>query len=415
MRILHTSDWHLGQHFYNKSRALEHFAFFDWLMGQIDELSIDAVIVAGDIFDTGTPPSYARELYNALVVAMQKQGCQLVVLAGNHDSVATLNESRELLAYMNTQVVAAPADDLSQQVLELKDKQGQVGALVCAVPYLRPRDVMRSSAGLDDQQKRQALQQGIADHYQQVFALAQQRRAELDRALPIIATGHLTTIGASCSDSVRDIYVGTLDAFSASQFPQADYVALGHIHRSQRVTESEHIRYSGSPIPLSFDELSSAKSVLMVEFEQGRLGSVTPVEIPRFQPMAVVKGDLGQIQESLQQFADHDGAAPVWLDIEVVSDDYLNDLQPRIEAMIAELPVEVLLLRRARSQPRGTLAQQQKETLAELSIDEVFARRLQDETFDGDQGEVRKERLNTLFAQVVEQLQHTDTEQEASS
>ena len=92
-RILHTSDWHLGQNFYGKSRANEHQRFLNWLLEQVNEHDIDAVIVAGDIFDTGTPPSYAREMYFDFVVNMHEKNCQLIILAGNHDSVAMLGES----------------------------------------------------------------------------------------------------------------------------------------------------------------------------------------------------------------------------------------------------------------------------------------------------------------------------------
>lgn len=107
MRILHTSDWHLGQNFYSKSRAAEHEAFLNWLLETAQAHEVDAIIVAGDIFDTGSPPSYARELYNRFVVNLQQTGCHLVIVAGNHDSVATLNESRDILAFLNTTVVAS--------------------------------------------------------------------------------------------------------------------------------------------------------------------------------------------------------------------------------------------------------------------------------------------------------------------
>lgn len=107
MRILHTSDWHLGQNFYSKSRAAEHEAFLGWLLETARTHEVDAIIVAGDIFDTGSPPSYARELYNRFVVNLQQTGCHLVIVAGNHDSVATLNESRDILAFLNTTVVAS--------------------------------------------------------------------------------------------------------------------------------------------------------------------------------------------------------------------------------------------------------------------------------------------------------------------
>ena len=116
MRILHTSDWHLGQHFMGKSREAEHRAFCRWLVEQVRENDVDAVLIAGDIFDTGAPPSYAREQYNRFIVELRETGAALVVLGGNHDSVAMLEESRELLAVLGTRVVAAVGTDLDQQL-----------------------------------------------------------------------------------------------------------------------------------------------------------------------------------------------------------------------------------------------------------------------------------------------------------
>ena len=219
MKIIHTSDWHLGQNFMGKSRAPEHQAFFVWLLEQIKEYQVDVVIVAGDIFDTGAPPSYARELYNRFIVDIQRAGCQLVILGGNHDSVATLNESKELLACLNTHLVSGVTTHLEDQVITLNNRQGEAGAILCAIPFIRQRDVLLSQAGQSGKDKQQAMQQAIAEHYQTLYQLAVNVRDEYKQALPIIATGHLTTVGASTTESVRDIYIGTLEAFPASSFP----------------------------------------------------------------------------------------------------------------------------------------------------------------------------------------------------
>lgn len=400
MRIIHTSDWHLGQHFFTKSRAAEHQAFLHWLIEQIKENQVDALIIAGDIFDTGSPPSYARELYNRFVVELQPTNCQLIVLGGNHDSVSTLNESRGLLSYLNTTVIACAGNDLAQQVVILKNRQEQPAALLCAIPFLRPRDLVTSQAGESGGQKQLALQEAIAAHYQALYQRAVELRAELGLPLPIIATGHLTTVGVTTSDSVRDIYIGTLDAFPAQAFPPADYIALGHIHRAQQVAKTEHIRYSGSPIALSFDELSKEKSVYLVEFAQQALVSVTPLFIPQFQPMQLIKGDLAQIEQQLAEFADHQGL-PVWLDIEVATQDYLTDIQRRIQALAAELPVEVVLLRRSKEQRNNSIERQEKETLNELSVTDVFERRL---ALEADLAEPRQQRMRQMFNQVVEDI-----------
>ncbi|WP_215800329.1 exonuclease subunit SbcD [Pantoea dispersa] len=375
MRIIHTADWHLGQFFYSKSRAAEHQQFLDWLLAAIVQHQVDALIVAGDLFDTGSPPSYARELFNRFVVALQPSGCQLIVLSGNHDSVATLNESRELLACLNTRVITSATPGGEQQVLTLQQRDGTPGALLCAIPYLRPRDILRSQAGQSGRDKQLSLLQAIEQHYQHCYAAAVAQREAMGSTLPIIATGHLTTVGVSKSDSVRDIYIGTLDAFPAQAFPPADYIALGHIHRAQRIADSDHIRYSGSPIALSFDELGREKSVFLLEFST-RLESVTPLVIPSFQPMQMLKGAMAEIEQQLTAFHTHEGDLPVWLDIEITTQEYLSDLQRRIEQLTESLPVEVLLVRRSRDQRQRSLARLENETLSELKVEEVFARRL---------------------------------------
>ena len=443
MRIIHTSDWHLGQHFISKSRAAEHQAFLDWLLVQVSEQSIDAVIVAGDIFDTGTPPSYARKLYNYFVVEMSKLKCQLIVLGGNHDSVSTLDESKGLLAHLNTHVIANVQGDLSHQILVLNDKNGEAGAILCAIPFIRPRDVINSQAGESSADKQQALGQAIADHYQALYALAQQKRDEYKQPLPIIATGHLTAMGVKTSDSVRDIYIGTLEAFPASAFPPVDYIALGHIHRPQVVAKSEHIRYCGSPIPLSFDELGSKKQVLVAEFTEGKLNSVTPLLIPRFQLMQVIKGDLASIQQQLVDLdqeanpppsgtqatlsiipsiedrpdantdSGSDGSLvdkplPTWLCIEVSTQDYLGDLQERIQEMTKDMNVEVLQLRRSRTGKQVRIEQQEKETLAELTVEDVFERRLALVKFEGKEEQQRRDRIMGSFRKIVEEVRTGD-------
>ena len=407
MRILHTADWHLGQFFYTKSRAAEHQAFLDWLLEQAEAQQADAIIVAGDIFDTGSPPSYARELYNRFVVKLQQTGCQLVVMGGNHDSVAMLNESRELLACLNTRVIAAASEDVRQQVLLLNKRDGSPGALLCAIPFLRPRDILRSQSGQSGREKQQSLLEAITEHYQRCWQEALTQRAALGLTLPVIATGHLTTMGVTKSDAVRDIYIGTLDAFPADCFPPADYIALGHIHRAQRIADSDHIRYSGSPIPLSFDELGKAKSVFQVDFRDGRFVSAEALPIPLFQPMQMIKGSLAQIEQQLAALnADADGKT-IWLDIEIVTDAYLSELQRRIQELTAELPVEVVLLRRSREQREQVIARQNNETLSELSVEEVFSRRLAQEVEEPD----RQERARALFAQTLEAVRHEEQPQ----
>ena len=401
MRILHTSDWHLGQHFMGKTRQAEHQAFCAWLIEQVREHAVDAVLIAGDIFDTGAPPSYAREQYNRFIVELRATGCELVVLGGNHDSVAMLGESKTLLAQLGTRVIPGVCEQLDEQLLVLHRRDGSPGAILCGIPFIRPRDVLLSQAGQSSQDKQQSLQQAIQQHYQDLYALAEAKRAELGGDLPIIATGHLTTVGASASDSVREIYVGSLEAFPTSAFPPAAYIALGHIHRPQKVGGLEHIRYCGSPIALSFDEAKQQKEVLLVELDSSGLRQITALPVPRFQPLLSLRGSLKELDGQIKQAAEQGSVEqPVWLEVLVGTDDYLSDLQLRIAALCEGLPVEVLRIRRERGNASASLQGQAKETLDELSVEDVFAQRLSSESLD----ETEQQRLLGLYQQVVSEL-----------
>lgn len=401
LRILHTSDWHLGQHFMGKTRHAEHQQFCAWLIEQVQAHQVDAVLIAGDIFDTGAPPSYAREQYSDFIVELRQTGCALVVLGGNHDSVAMLGENKRLLAQLGARVIPAVSDDLAEQVLVLDHRDGTPGAVLCAIPFIRPRDVLLSQAGQSGADKQLQLQQAIAGHYQQLFELAEAKRDELGLPLPIVATGHLTTVGASASESVREIYVGTLESFPTNAFPAVDYIALGHIHRPQKVAGLEHIRYCGSPIALSFDEARQQKEVLLVDLDSSGLQQVSALAVPRTQVLLSLKGTLKELQaliaDAAQQGTDQ---RPVWLEVQVSADDYLSDLQVRIAALCEGLPVEVLRIRRERGAATTNLFSDAKETLDELSPEQVFAQRLSTESLD----KVDEVRLQELYREMLERL-----------
>ena len=406
MRILHTSDWHLGQHFMGKSRQAEHQALIDWLLTQTQEHAVDVVLIAGDIFDTGSPPSYARELYSHLVVKLHHAGVALLLLGGNHDSVATLGESRSVLACLGTTVVAdlgEPADHIV--VLPERGSDGQAGCIVCAVPFIRPRDVLQSQAGQSAQDKQQSMQAAIQAYYQSVYEAGRARQAQLQRALgrrvPLIATGHLTTVGASSNESVREIYVGSLEAFPTAAFPPVDYIALGHIHKPQKVGGLAHIRYSGSPIPLGFDEARQQKEVLLVDLDATGLANITPLAVPRFQPLISVMGSLSALASAITAAAAQGSTdAPVWLEVTVAEDDYLSDLPARVKDMTQGLAVEVLRVRRQRANTAAIFAGDMLQTLDELSPEDVFSQRLAQEDLSPDM----QAALGQRFAQVLKSI-----------
>ena len=201
---------------------------------------------------------------------------------------------------------------------------------------------------------------------------------------------------------MREIYVGSLEAFPTSAFPPADYIALGHIHRPQKVGGLEHVRYSGSPIALSFDETRQQKEVLLLEFGEASLQSITPLAVPVFQAMASLRGSLKELAGAIAEVAAQGtGERPVWLEVQVSTDDYLSDLQGRISALCEGHAVEVLRIRRERGNASASLASAARETLDELSVEDVFARRLQQEVLD----EADSQRLLERYRQVLEAVQ----------
>lgn len=415
LRILHTSDWHLGQFFIGKSREAEHRAFFRWLCDTIQARQIDVVLVAGDIFDTTTPPSYARELYHQLIVDLQPLGAQLVLLGGNHDSVAVLHESAELLRCLNTTVVPGYVTDISRHLLTLPNKAGEPAAVLAAVPFLRPRDLsqradFRSSSGVEAADKQLQLQQQISQVYQELYQAALQQAETLSPGapLPVIATGHLTTVGASSTESVREIYIGTLDALPASAFPPFAYIALGHIHQAQKVGGSEFIRYSGSPLALSFDEARQQKYCLQVSLDAGAV-QVEALPLPRFQPLCSVKSDLASLPAflapELHNLAD---GQRLWLELVLSGDSaLLSDVQIELEQLLAPLPVDLLRLRRDRPFTAAGITDSGL-SLQELTPADVFAARLaQDELSDELQL-----RMVQLHQQALDLLQQADIQEQ---
>ncbi len=253
-RILHTADWHLGKLLNDQSRDEEHERFLDWLLEFVAENSVDAVLLAGDVFDTANPPQSALARYYDFVSGLFRQGnCALVVIAGNHDSAAQLEAPKGVLSSLKTHVVGFLAEEPKARILGLPSDENPRVA-VAMIPFLRDRDLRVGKAGESADEIRAQVLAGITSRYEEAAAAA------VGLKCPVIATGHLTVLGASTSDSERDIHIGGLGAVTSGSFPEVfSYVALGHLHRPQATDASGRVRYSGSPIALSFSEVADEK------------------------------------------------------------------------------------------------------------------------------------------------------------
>ncbi|MBK1719674.1 exonuclease sbcCD subunit D [Thiocystis violacea] len=375
LRLLHTSDWHLGRSLHGRKRYDEFAAFLDWLAETIERERVAVVLVAGDVFDSSAPSNRAQQLYYRFIRRVADSACRhLVVIAGNHDSPTFLNAPRELLRALDVHVVGAATEDPADEVLVLRDHEGTPELIVCAVPYLRDRDIRLSEAGEGIEDKERKLIEGIGAHYAAIVALAEQRRAELERHTPIVGMGHLFTAGGQTQDGdgVRELYVGSLAHVSPALFPDAlDYLALGHLHVPQRIGGSETRRYSGSPLPMGFGEAHQVKSVCLVDLSDAGI-EVTLIDTPVFQPLERLRGSWEVIAARLRELAD--AGSQAWL--EVVHDDeaLIGDLRERLEEAVAGTAMEILRVRDNRVLDRALAQIQADEQLADLKVEEVFAR-----------------------------------------
>lgn len=269
VRFFHTSDWHLGQYFYHHSRQYEHEQFLAWLLQQIEARQPHALLIAGDVFDVINPASHAqKQLYQFLADAHQRAPhMQTLMIAGNHDSGYRIEQVEPLLEKYQAKAVgvirrnAENQLDLNRLLIPIYNESRQVVAWCLALPFLRPAEI----TGLNEQS--QNSQAAIAHIHQQLIALAKQTKTD-DQALILMSHAHMQ--GGETSDSERPIIVGNEEALSTALFEDViDYVALGHLHKPQKVQHS-HIRYSGSPIPLSFSEINYKHQVVEVTIDPSK-------------------------------------------------------------------------------------------------------------------------------------------------
>lgn len=409
MKIIHTSDWHIGRSLYGRKRYDEFEAFLNWLAGYIRNEEIEVLLVSGDVFDNIAPSNRAQELYYRFLCSVVDTHCRhVVVTGGNHDSPSFLNAPREVLSFLNVHVIGCVPESTIDEVLVLSDEKGQPELIICAVPYLRDRDVRRAVAGESYEEKGRKLIEGIRSHYAVVCEEAERIRNQLDKPVPIIAMGHLFTAGGQTidSDGVRDLYVGSLAHVDRDIFPSCiDYLALGHLHVPQRVGDSDFMRYCGSPIPMSFGEAGQEKILCQINLNSGQ-ALVTDIPVPRFQNLESVKGDWEHITARLEELKGLE--TTILLDIIYSGEQVMGDLRDRLDELTAGTGLEILRIKNDRVFEHA-LINCTGETLADLNIEEVFRRCLESNQIPPEQ----QEELISTYREAVLMLQEEDFGQEA--
>ena len=351
LRLFHTADWHLGHSLHGVSRQLEHQRFLDWLLQELQHKQVDALIVAGDIFDSANPSAAAQtQLYEFLVKARAAQpALNIVLIGGNHDSASRLDAPSSILNALGVTVVGGlirDADGIAwdRLIVPLTNETGEIKAWCGAMPFLRNADLP------PDEQDDEPLIAGVKSLYGQLFSALQAKAVQGE---PLILTGHCYMVNGCVSElSERKILGGNQHALPVELFPEdIAYVALGHLHLAQQVGANEHIRYSGSPIPLSFDESHYQHQVLQVDIKAGQPVATAAIKIPRSVALLRIPNgkDFAELSAALAQLEqmDFDDTLPIeqrpFVELRIRLDKPEPGLRQQVEAVIAELPVRLFL------------------------------------------------------------------------
>lgn len=378
-----------------KSREEEHQAFLSWLVEMIETKKIEVLLVSGDIFDTGTPPNYALELYyNFLKELSTLQRLKTTIItAGNHDSISTLKAPQQLLDVLNVKIITTGDEDETIIIPIKKDDRTQ--AIVCAVPFLRDSIIREAICGQTINEKEKVANRGIKAYYENAYKKACEQKE--NENTPIIAMGHLTTVGSRTSQSERDIYIGgTLDIGGDYLAGMFDYVALGHLHINQTVG-SNHVRYSGSPIPLSFSESKNTQKVNIVSIEDSTV-EVEEVEVPLKRKLHVIKGDCESVKKELKKIEDKQ----TWIAV-LIDDDNAMYANQEVRNVAGELGLTLLAVKIEKSEKELEAKAMKAISLDELSVEQVFEKRLSDEQIEDKALEAQ---LLKSFKEVYEKVQN---------
>jgi DNA repair protein SbcD/Mre11 len=397
MRFLHTADWHLGQLFYEYDRTAEHEAFLAWLLDTIGAERADALLVAGDIFDHANPSAASqKQLYRFLSEARRRHPqLNLVLIAGNHDSPGRMEAPSPLLAAFDVTVVGQVARrddgsiDTGRLCVPLRDGSGEVAAWCLAIPFLRSADLPSAGAELAAAPTNDHYAAGVARLYHAVLAAALSRR-EPDQAIVALTHCHVEG-GALSAESERAVVAGGLDAISRHVFdPRLAYVALGHLHCPQTMAGDERLRYSGSPLPLSFSEIDYPHQVVCVDLDSDRVAGVREIRVPRFVDILRLSEEPAPTNDVLAALEAIDlpeveaGRRP-YLEVRVRLDGPEPGLRARIDEALAAKPVRLARIEtsyaHAAAEP-GAVRAASLDDLARLTPADVFKQLYRDRFAD---------------------------------
>lgn len=409
MNILHTADWHIGQLFHEYDRTYEHQQFLDWLLVILTTERIDVLLVCGDVFDLSNPSAASIKMFYSFLNQAVKQNpdLQIIVTAGNHDSASRLESPKPLLESSNIHIVGLiekegnGSIDYGKITLPLKDKTGNTKAWCIAAPFLRMGDY----PSIPDCANPYA--EGVTAFYKAAYEYAASQK---EPGQAIIAMGHLHAQQAEVSDidKTERLIMGGVECISAAAFDNhIRYVALGHIHKAQRIGGKEHIRYCGSPLPMSFSETNYKHQVIAFDIADDNIESLKIIEIPVSVPLQrvpSVHSPLKEVLAALRQLAafEGDGQTAPYLEVRVLLEGPEPSLRHEVETALAgkkyrRAKIDVRY-NRAEKQP-GKSSAVRAEALHELKPLEVLQK-----VYQSKYHNPIPEDLQKLFQQVAQEV-----------
>ncbi len=393
MKILHTADWHIGQTFFDYDRKSEHLKFLEWLKKQIKKLIPDVLLIAGDVFDSPNPSAESQRVYYHFLrdITAENPGLQIIIVAGNHDSAARLEAPNPLLESMNVSVrgVIKRTDegeiDFDHLIIPLNK-----GGYCLAVPYLRQGDYPDAAT----------YTQGVQKMYETLYELVK------DREKPIIAMGHLQATGSEISENDRAerTIIGGLECISPDSFAkEIDYTALGHLHRAQRVSGRENVRYSGAPLPMSFAEKNNKQGITFIEITGStkieRIEFEAPVKLLSIpaepKPLSKVLEEIAGLPEG-----EISETSP-YLEIKILITEPEPSLRHHIEEALKTKSVRLARIAAIipkRETETQAITYEQLQTINPLDIaTDIFRRRFN--------GEEMPDKMKTLLQEVIQEIE----------
>ncbi|MBE7639079.1 exonuclease subunit SbcD [Salegentibacter sp. BLCTC] len=399
MKILHTADWHIGKKLHKHSLQPDFDLFISWLCQCIIKNDVKVLLVSGDVFDLANPSSEARQQYFKALMKLRRLDCKIILTGGNHDSPTMLNAPQEVLRELDIHIIGGLPQELSECIIPVKNGKNETELLIAAIPYLRDADLRTASQGNSYEDRLEALRKGIQQTFVDTAKICKTKFPEVD----CIAMGHLFAAGAETSESERDIQIGNQAAFNALQFGDYyKYIALGHIHKPQRVNAATPTFYSGSPIPLSFSERSNKNRILLLDTENN--WEPKSIEIPGFRALIKITGNLEKLQQKLGELKDREGL-PSLIEIELQEEHFDANKIYELDQLVGNFEVKGYEIVKHRASFKNKISgsgelYEEKKQLEDLQPLDVFKKLVEVQEEDE---ETRKD-LMSAFNEILEEV-----------